>query len=246
MEGNFIGTDVAGTGDLGNLLDGVAVTDGASNNVIGGTSSGPGNTIAFNGGDGVFVGAGSGNTILSNNIFSNTGLGIDLDSNGVTANDTGDSDAGANNLQNFPDIVSAQLGTNGAMVIEYSVDSAIGNSAYPLRIKLFKADADGQEGKTFLGSDSYPTDRAQGVKAVALFNAAALGVGAGDLIVATATDAANNTSEFSQAVQVTAVAASIPSLTHWGFIAMAVLMAGLFLWRKRRTTPRLLVPTRRD
>ena len=115
------------------------------------------------------------------------------------------------------------------------MDSATGNSTYPLRVEFFKADADGEEGKTFLGSDSYPAGSAQGAKVAILADAAALGVGGGDLIVGTATDADNNTSEFSQSAQVAAIAtAVIPGLTHWGLIALAVLMAAAFAWRLRR------------
>jgi CSLREA domain-containing protein len=55
----------------------------------------------------------TGNNVLSNRIFDNAELGIDLaggteDANGVTANDTGDTDTGPNNLQNFPLILSAR------------------------------------------------------------------------------------------------------------------------------------------
>ena len=54
----------------------------------------------------------TGNRILSNRIYSNAELGIDLvggteDASGVTANDTGDPDTGANDFQNFPLIRSA-------------------------------------------------------------------------------------------------------------------------------------------
>jgi CSLREA domain-containing protein len=107
IEGNFVGTSAAGTAALGNGLDGVQIA-GAADNTVGGTASGAANRIAHNGEDGVSVSTTSkGNRALSNVIFSNTGLGIDLGANGVTNNDTDDPDTGANNLQNFPVITSA-------------------------------------------------------------------------------------------------------------------------------------------
>jgi hypothetical protein len=113
IEGNFIGISANGTGVLGNGLDGVQVA-GAEDNTVGGTASGAGNRIAHNGAAGVSVivngafGAeeAEGNRILGNSIFANTGLGIDLGANGVTANDADDPDTGANDLQNFPAITS--------------------------------------------------------------------------------------------------------------------------------------------
>ena len=45
--------------------------------------------------------------ILGNSIFANTGLGIDLDDDGVTLNDSvGHSDHQANHHQNFPALSS--------------------------------------------------------------------------------------------------------------------------------------------
>ena len=107
VEGNFIGTTADGSGDLGNTGDGVDVF-GADNNTVGGTATGAGNRIAHNGEDGVSVtfSNDTGNNVLSNSLFSNGGLGIDLGSDGVTTNDPDDPDAGANNLQNFPVITS--------------------------------------------------------------------------------------------------------------------------------------------
>ena len=197
VQGNFIGTDAAGTNPLGNAVHGVFVPAITFGNAIGGTSSDAGNVIAFNGADGVFVEAGTGNAILGNSIFSNAGLGIDLASDGPTPNDPDDGDTGPNNLQNFPDVASAEIDTNGNLVIVYSVDSAPGNSTYPLRVELFIADADGEEGETFVGSDAYLGSEAQATKTVNLGNAAALGVANGDLLVSTATDDEGNTSEFS-------------------------------------------------
>jgi hypothetical protein len=114
VEGNYIGTTADGSGDLGNTTDGV-VMQGTNTRVGGVDDPGtpqtefPANTIAHNGGDGVAVssGASAGNFFLSNSIFSNGDLGIDLGSDGVTANDTDDPDTGANNLQNFPVLSSA-------------------------------------------------------------------------------------------------------------------------------------------
>jgi hypothetical protein len=55
VEGNFIGTDVSGSQRLGNAASGVAVFAGASDNLIGGTASGSGNTISANVIYGVFI-----------------------------------------------------------------------------------------------------------------------------------------------------------------------------------------------
>src|SRR5262249_20244924 len=76
VAGNYIGTDVTGTGALGNSSDGVYIQ--GSNNTVGGTVPGPGNTIAFNGHDGVLVDMGTGDAIRGNSIFSNGNLGIEL------------------------------------------------------------------------------------------------------------------------------------------------------------------------
>ena len=58
VDSNFIGTNFAGTGDLGNTGDGVEILSGASNNTVGGTMAGEGNTIANNN-DGVVVESGT-------------------------------------------------------------------------------------------------------------------------------------------------------------------------------------------
>ena len=47
VEGNYIGTDVSGTLNLGNQSNGVSLA--SSSNTIGGTIGGAGNTIDFNG-----------------------------------------------------------------------------------------------------------------------------------------------------------------------------------------------------
>ena len=52
VEGNFIGTDVTGTIDIGNSLDGVRIV--AAGNTIGGTAAGARNVISGNTGRGIF------------------------------------------------------------------------------------------------------------------------------------------------------------------------------------------------
>ncbi len=116
VQGNFIGTNAAGNAALGND-DGVVISSGSGSTIgsaIGSTAGG--NRIAHNDQDGVLVfgGLAVGNSVLSNSIFSNGELGIDLaggteDAFGVTANDTDDPDAPSSNnhRQNFPVISSA-------------------------------------------------------------------------------------------------------------------------------------------
>ena len=122
VAGNFVGIDATGLVDLGNTSDGILIDNGAANNVIGGLPAGAGNTIAFNKqtGVGLTPTAGSGNTIEHNSLFSNTLLGIDLNYDNVTANDTDDADNGPNKLQNFPVLSAANL-IGRSMTVQFAV-----------------------------------------------------------------------------------------------------------------------------
>jgi len=195
VQGNFIGTDVSGTANLGNSGDGVTFGFGPLNNTIGGTAAGAGNIIAFNGNNGVHVAAGTGNAVLSNSIFSSALLGIELADDGVTPNDGGDGDTGANNLQNFPVITSASSG--GANTnIQGTLNSAQNTT---FRVEFFSAaacDASGNgEGQTFIGSTNAMTDGSGNVNFNVTFPVSLSG---GSVVTATATDPGGNTSEFSQ------------------------------------------------
>ena len=192
VQGNYIGTDFTGTYNLGNAACGVSMEE-CSDNTIGGTASGAGNTIAFNGEAGVCVEFGTGNAILSNSIFSNAALGIDLGYDGVTPNDPDDPDDGTNRFQNFPEISGVTM-IGEDLQVGYTVPSIEPNSAYPLRVEFFRAD-DG-EGKEFLGYDTYSSPE----KGIARFTPA-VPINEGDWIVATATDEDGNSSEFSEPFQ---------------------------------------------
>jgi Periplasmic copper-binding protein (NosD) len=159
--GNRIGTDRSGTKGLGNVEEGVEIADSSASSV-------KSNTIAFNGKDGVSVAGGGGrlgiivgaNSILSNSIFSNGGLGINLinpnvaipvgGSEGPTANDTGDSDTGPNGLQNKPVISSAKT-VSGKTTIKGKLNSH-SNETYT--IQLFSNPSGTNEGKKRIGEKS--------------------------------------------------------------------------------------------
>jgi CSLREA domain-containing protein len=73
VEGNYIGTDVAGTVQLGNSTNGVTIDNGASNNTIGGTVLGAGNLISGN----VF-GVGMGGSGSDGNVVQGNLIGTDV------------------------------------------------------------------------------------------------------------------------------------------------------------------------
>ncbi len=200
VQGNLIGTMKDGTLPLGNGFQGLVML--GFGNSLGTVAN---NTIAFNGGHGVAVVAGStGISILSNRIYSNGELGIDLVgndgvTNGVTANDAGDADIGANNLQNFPVITRATTSrSTGRSVVRGTLNST---PTTTFTIQLFTNSAQDPsgfgEGQRLLRTLSVRTD--------AVGNAS-FGIKARKLrgfISATATnDATGDTSEFSKAKKV--------------------------------------------
>ena len=206
VRGNFIGTTASGASGLGNSANGVLIS-GSSGNSVGAIGSASSNTIAFNGTAGVAVTSGTGNSILSNSIFLNGGLGIDLGPAGVTANDTGDPDGGANNLQNFPVITSATSVGNTA--IEGTLNSTANTT---FRIEFYSnqvSDASGfGEGQAFIGSISATTDGSGNASFSPTFPST---VPAGQIITATATNPGGDTSEFSRGIQVGSVAGGTPA-----------------------------------
>jgi len=188
VRGNFIGVGTDGTTAVANNAPGVLVD--SSNNAIGGAAPGQGNTIANNAIAGVTVNSGIGNSIQNNSIFANLGLGIDLGNNGITANDAGDTDIGANNLQNTP-VLTTVTASGGSVTVAGTYNS-IPSTTFTLQ--FFANNPPGTQGQTLIGSIPVTTDAAGNAAFNQTFPAA---VTAGQLITATATDAAGNTSEFS-------------------------------------------------
>lgn len=213
IRGNRIGTNMSGTGALPN--GGAGVLFGATTNpldltanTIGGTAPGAGNTIWFNGRDGIAVLGGIGNRFLGNSIDSNGELGIDLADDGVTANDAADADTGPNNRQNYPVLMAATVTASTEVIATLN-----STPARMFRIEFFNspaADPSGfGEGRTYLGFAAVMTDAAGN----AAFATSLPAVPAGTVITATATDlTTQDTSEFSNAV----VAVSVPPILNIG------------------------------
>lgn len=203
---NKIGVALNGVDPLGNGQFGVFLEYDVNNSVVG--QPGDGNTIAFNGGDGIRHYAGSltclsthGNSLRANSIHSNTDLGIDLTcgrAGGVTLNDgAGDADTGPNDYQNYPGLLIARNNgfMNGLLVtranIAYDVDfyetDTCDDSGYG-------------EGKTWLGSINVTTDpTGNAIINTTLANAPTLG----RYVTTTATASDGSTSEFSPCTVVT-------------------------------------------
>ena len=195
VQGNFIGTDVSGTSPLGNANHGVIIQVGASANTIGGTAAGSGNVIAFNTGDGVTVVSGTGNAILSNAIFANGGLGIDLGADGVTPNDSLGHN-GPNNYQNFP-ILTSVVTSGGTTTLSGTLNSTP-NATFTVQFFANAApDPSGfGEGQQYLGQTRVTTDGSGNASFSVTLSTPPL---VGQFFTATATDdPAGNTSEFSQ------------------------------------------------
>jgi len=205
-EGNTV-ADFTTAGIWVNLQAGAEVS--VVGNTVRDTVGGPGVTVRGNGEV----------AIHSNSIYGNGGIGIDLvggteDGFGVTANDGGDGDTGANELLNYP-VINSITG-DGTTAVGFDINLDVpSNPTNGYRIDFFKniaADTSGHgEGEIHLGSVDV-AHAGGNLQFVASFTANA-SVTAGDVISATATRKTSGvtydiTSEFS--ANVTATPAASP------------------------------------
>jgi CSLREA domain-containing protein len=236
---NKIGTDITGSGPLGNGR-GIAIQ--GSGNFIGHVATGGGNIIAYNQDEGVMLtwsasqnrvevntihdnGVGiyamddntSANPFTENSIYANAALGIDLAPWGVNVNDPGDSDTGANQRLNYPEFSTL------------STTAAAGTACHGCTVEVYTSDEDPSghgEGESLIGSVvagpygdfniTYPSPLA-----------------ICDKVTATTTDAFGNTSEFSPYAPVGLCMVLDPS---WFFLIEIIIF--IIIWFAARTIGR--------
>lgn len=183
--GNWIGAE-----GLGNTYDGINLS-GSNYCLINS------NMICYNGEGVVLVNSGAYNNITKNAIYLNDDLGIDLDDDGVTVNDSNDVDAGPNDLLNYPDVDSLFSNPDGSYTI-------MGTSGFMHRVEFFVAHPAGDslkppdptdhgEAYTYIGFTTC-TPSAEFIYTIPA------SVGHLSQITMTATDTAGSTSEFSENV----------------------------------------------
>jgi hypothetical protein len=198
--------NLIGLPGLANAGTAISIFDG-TNNLIGGPSPADGNRIAGNGA-GVqvvrFMTAADGNAILMNQIYANGGPGIELVN-------------GANNAQPAPHLT----GASGATLVQGSL---LGAPSTNYRLEFFAnsrcATNDGGQGEIPIGA----VNAATGPGGQLQFDVAVGSFPGLAIITATATDPANNTSQFSNCVlNRDALARPVPALGG------AALAAGLLL-----------------
>lgn len=197
VQANYVGADLTGGNFIGNSGDGIFID--SARNLIGGATNGLGNVIGGNGHNGITVNSGVRNALLENIIINNGALGIDLGNDGVTLNDDGDVDSGANNLQNFPVLTDA-VSADGTTTINGTLTSDINQS---MRVEFYLndlADPSGYgEGQQYIGSTVFAVHGSGPESFTASFPLTATFT---QFVTAIATDQRGNSSEFSQALQV--------------------------------------------
>lgn len=185
----------------GNPGVGVLISGSSTGNQIGTVADG--NTFIENGTSGpprtavVILSGATGNSVIGNSMSFNgqPTTAIDLGGNGPTANDACDGDTGANLLQNKP-VLTHALYENNSLRIRGSLNSTA-NSTFTIHF-YFSFAASFDQGTNYIGAATVTTD-ASCVATIDSTFAFTPPAQEGS-IIATATDAANNTSEQSGAM----------------------------------------------
>jgi hypothetical protein len=144
VEGNYVGTDITGTHAVGNRSYGVVLSDGASGNIVGGTTTAARNVISGNTTDGILITdlGSDGNIVEGNYIGTDTsgavalpnGVGIEIS---TSNNVIGGTTAGTRNVisGNATDgVLLDTLALNGATLASSAtgnqiMDNSIGTDA---------------------------------------------------------------------------------------------------------------------
>lgn len=211
IENNATNTAISENTITDNTNAGILIRSGGSNSLI------TANTITDNNTGIVIVNANSiQNTISQNITRANIGLAIDLGDNGITVNDAGDPDTGANQLQNFPQLNYAV--DNGTTTTLVGFMDGLPSTA-PYDIEVFEVTGTGDtngEGDNYLSTLTTPrstTDVVLGTLSSGLV---------GQELSTTATDSNGNTSEFSNNIIVESLLADFTFTPGTGEVPLAV------------------------
>jgi hypothetical protein len=191
---NRIGINTANA-PLGNTGDGIRAIDG-------GHVVDDGNTIAHNGGNGITItGPLTRVSVVGNSIYSNGGLGIDLNDDGVTPNDPGDLDLGPNGQQNYGHDLDLRRLPGGQVRFRGNLDSLPSTSYYVDFYLSPTRDPSGfGEGRTFIGTEIVTTNAG----GAASWNFTSTGIYPANQWVSVLVEAfaTTGTSEFSKAAKI--------------------------------------------
>ena len=160
VRNNFLGLAANGTSVLGGLSQGIRFEAGTNWNQVGETGCCYNRITGATGAGIAIVGATTqSNNISGNMIWGNGGLGIDLNNDGVTANDAGDVDAGPHGLQNFP-VIQAAMTDNETCVYVRIAFSGLPGTWYAFHFYAnAAADPSGYgEGQLWIGTRYAQTD----------------------------------------------------------------------------------------
>jgi hypothetical protein len=201
VRGNFVGTDVTGTLNLGLTVAGILVNPTGTGAQIGGTSAGEANVIAHCGSgsdlSGGVVALADGAMIRGNSIFDNELLGIDLGADGITPNVPGAA-------HNFPLVTSVSSASSVVDVPSTEIQgflNAAPSTAYVIDLyagpSCARRPQDFLEGQTYLGNTEVVTD---GDGNATFDTFVPMVLPPATPVTATATDPGGTTSEFSQRI----------------------------------------------
>lgn len=203
--------------NVGNAGIGILIRDSDGSRIRGGPGVGQETIVANNGSTGIAIVRSQRVEIDNTLTFDNNGLGIDLDNNGVTPNDVGDGDAGANASLNYPVLASAA--TDGAtLIMNGALPTGTGTYEMVFYVNTTCDPSGFGEGQAFLqnAGNPYTLTTATGQFSATLNGAYNVGDFVTVFAVSQNAGTLGNTSEFSQCFAITdntLTATFVPSAT---------------------------------
>ena len=200
IESNLVGYLAPASNNTGNH-GGILIENDAHDNAFNY------NSVFHNTATGIRIVNGQGNNLFGNQIYDNTGLGIDLATAGITPNDndsTSQAPDYANRGQNFP-VLTGAIGGHSSGIFTGTLTSTPGNYLIELYSSPTCDSSGNGEGEnlfsTFLATIGAATANGQASISFTIANAYPIGLANNPYITALATDVNGNTSEFSSCLR---------------------------------------------